>query len=116
MYTYIKLKFINNFLFKKEIRLNVTFFTRCILELYSIASSGGHFHVALNPRERARYVESTKSNPGAFNNMLSLVNSKRAQCSREPDRVRGRFIYQIIHVSELKFALRFASWRVLNET
>jgi len=58
----------------------------CVLELYSCASTGGRFHVAMPPAERKRYLEQG-TEPGAFKMMLSRVNSKEATCSSESDRV-----------------------------
>jgi hypothetical protein len=58
----------------------------CILELYSCASTGGRFHVAMPPAERKRYLQQSIQS-GKFNMMLSRVNSREATCSRESDRV-----------------------------
>ena len=58
----------------------------CVLELFSCASSGGHFDVAMPPAERERFLDCHRL-PGSFNTMLSKVNSKNATCSRESDRV-----------------------------
>ncbi len=61
---------------------------RCVLELYSCASSGGRFQVAMTPKERDRFAREMRLDPYAFNRMLSKVNTRSAQCSREEDRVR----------------------------
>ena len=58
-----------------------------MLELYSCAASGGQFHVAMTRSEGDRFARETLSNAGAFNMMLSKVNTRTAQCSREEDRV-----------------------------
>ena len=58
----------------------------CVLELFSCASSGGRFDVAMPPAERERFFDCHRL-PGSFDTMLSKVNSKNATCSRETDRV-----------------------------
>jgi hypothetical protein len=58
----------------------------CVLELFSCASTGGRFEVAMPPAERERFLR-CNSVPGTFDSMLSCINSKKATCSRETDRV-----------------------------
>ena len=58
----------------------------CVLELFSCASTGGRFEVAMPPAERERFLR-CHNVPGTFDNMLSRINSKKATCSRESDRV-----------------------------
>jgi len=60
---------------------------RCVLELHSCAASGGKFQVAMTPSERDRFAHEIRLDPGAFNTMLSKVNTRNAQCSRHEDRV-----------------------------
>ena len=55
--------------------------------MYSCASSGGNFQVAMMPKERDRFIRETRQDPNAFNGMLSKINTRNAQCSREEDRV-----------------------------
>ena len=55
--------------------------------MYSCANSGGDFQVAMTPKERDRFIRETRRDPHAFNEMLSKINTRDAQCSREEDRV-----------------------------
>jgi hypothetical protein len=58
----------------------------CVLELFSCASTGGRFEVAMPPAERERFLRCNRI-PGLFDKMLSRINSRDATCSRETDRV-----------------------------
>ena len=55
--------------------------------MYSCAASGGQFLVAMTRSEGKRFAKEMSSSPGAFNMMLSKVNTRTAQCSRQEDRV-----------------------------
>jgi len=68
----------------------------CVLELYSCASTGGRFHVAMPPAERKRYLKQS-TDVGAFRMMLSRVNTKEATCSRELDRVSACVLLVIVY-------------------
>lgn len=58
---------------------------RCVLELFSCASTGGRFDVCMPSFEHTRFLSSIKSDPGAFNRMLEAVSSERSSCSRKED-------------------------------
>ena len=61
----------------------------CVLELFSCASTGGCFEVAMPPAERERFLSCNRI-PGLFDKMVSQINSRGATCSRETDRVSAK--------------------------
>ena len=44
--------------------------------------------MAMAPQERDRFVNDIRQDGGVFHKMLSKINTRKAQCSREDDRVR----------------------------
>jgi hypothetical protein len=66
----------------------------CVLELFSCASTGGCFEVAMPPEERERFLRCNRI-PGLFDKMLSQINSRDATCSRETDRVSANMFRRV---------------------
>jgi hypothetical protein len=66
----------------------------CVLELFSCASTGGCFEVAMPPAERERFLRCNRI-PGLFDKMLSQINSRDATCSRESDRVSANVFRRV---------------------
>ena len=63
---------------------------RCVLELHAIAAKkaegSGEFAVAMTRKERQRFLDGIRADPGEYYGMLGRVNAESSECSRREDR------------------------------